>query len=216
MFLGRTISIMRIALLNHSDVVVAGVSSIVGREGSDIQVVPGPSRAHSAIDVMFVDPAHQPHDEPARLSRLLADPQVHRVAVLTGAFRRRTAGAFLARGYAGYLSTALPRRDLVTALHAIHRGDHVVAPENDRPREQWPGQLSGLTARESDVLTLIAAGMSNHEIADRYNLSINSVKSYIRGAYRAIGVESRTKAVLWALTHGLHAPVEANRSAHRP
>jgi DNA-binding CsgD family transcriptional regulator len=45
--------------------------------------------------------------------------------------------------------------------------------------------------------------LSNRELADRMTLSPNSVKSYIRTAYRKIGVNSRSQAVLWAMTNGL-------------
>ena len=53
------------------------------------------------------------------------------------------------------------------------------------------------------MVALIAQGVSNQEIAQRSYLSINSVKSYIRAAYRKMGVDSRTKAVLWGMEHGL-------------
>jgi DNA-binding NarL/FixJ family response regulator len=45
--------------------------------------------------------------------------------------------------------------------------------------------------------------MSNHEIAEHLYLSVNSVKTYIRTAYRRIGVRSRSEAVLWVLRHNL-------------
>ena len=60
-----------------------------------------------------------------------------------------------------------------------------------------------LTPRETQILTLIARGYSNQEIAEALYLSINSIKTYIRSAYRRIGVERRTQAVLWALNHAL-------------
>jgi DNA-binding NarL/FixJ family response regulator len=60
-----------------------------------------------------------------------------------------------------------------------------------------------LSSREQDVLRLIASGMSNLEIASSLYLSINSVKTYIRAAYRKIGVERRSQAVVWAVQHGL-------------
>ena len=52
------------------------------------------------------------------------------------------------------------------------------------------------------MLALIAQGLSNQEIADGAFLSINSVKTYIRSAYRKIGVQRRTQAVLWATRNG--------------
>ncbi len=68
---------------------------------------------------------------------------------------------------------------------------------------EWPGSEFGLTARESEVVALITQGLSNAEIATRSYLSINSVKSYIRAAYRKMGVESRSQAVLWGVQHGM-------------
>ena len=53
---------------------------------------------------------------------------------------------------------------------------------------------------------LVAAGLSNKEIAEQLYLSINSIKTYIRSAYRRIGAASRSEAVLWALRHGLAEP----------
>jgi NarL family two-component system response regulator LiaR len=62
-----------------------------------------------------------------------------------------------------------------------------------------------LSAREMTVLELIGTGLTNQEIADRLYLSINSIKSYIRTAYRKIGVSRRAQAVLWAV-HEQTAP----------
>jgi DNA-binding CsgD family transcriptional regulator len=59
------------------------------------------------------------------------------------------------------------------------------------------------------VVTLIAEGRSNQQIADELFISTNSVKTYIRTAYRKIDVNSRPAAILWALKHGLAAsPVD--------
>jgi DNA-binding CsgD family transcriptional regulator len=59
----------------------------------------------------------------------------------------------------------------------------------------------GLTDREATILGLVAAGLSNQEIAGALFLSINSVKTYIRLSYRKIGARSRSEAVLWATRH---------------
>jgi DNA-binding CsgD family transcriptional regulator len=52
------------------------------------------------------------------------------------------------------------------------------------------------------VVALICQGLSNQEIAERAFISINSVKTYIRSAYRKMGVQRRTQAVLWARERG--------------
>lgn len=60
-----------------------------------------------------------------------------------------------------------------------------------------------LTPREVDVIALITTGRSNLEISSHLGLSVNSVKTYIRTAYRKIGAERRSQAVLWGVSHGL-------------
>ncbi len=67
----------------------------------------------------------------------------------------------------------------------------------------WPGQRHGLTKRESKVLSLITQGWSNQDIAEQIHLSPNTLKSYIRSAYRKIDVTTRARAVIWGMTHGM-------------
>jgi len=80
--------------------------------------------------------------------------------------------------------------------------------EDSSVAQEWDttehlGQDSGLSRRESEVLQLVLQGLSNQEIAESMYLSINSVKSYIRSAYRKIEVNSRSQAVIWGMNHGL-------------
>ena len=58
------------------------------------------------------------------------------------------------------------------------------------------------------MLQLVLQGLSNQEIAESMFLSINSVKSYIRSAYRKIEVNSRSQAVIWGMNHGFASPQE--------
>jgi DNA-binding NarL/FixJ family response regulator len=112
----------------------------------------------------------------------------------------------IARGAAGYLSKGLSAVEIVDALEAIHAGETITPPSNavvDRDANgAWPGVEHGLTAREAEVIALITQGLSNQEIADQTYLSINSVKTYIRTAYRKIQVTRRSQAVAWGLRHG--------------
>jgi DNA-binding NarL/FixJ family response regulator len=113
----------------------------------------------------------------------------------------------MARGAAGFVSKWLPGRRLAWNLLQIADGRTVVDAWSGQPEvtragaEKWP-----LTQRETEVLSMIASGKANRDIAEETNLSINSVKSYIRGAYSKIEVTSRSQAVLWAIQHGLLVP----------
>ena len=73
-----------------------------------------------------------------------------------------------------------------------------------RCERRAPAQAAArLTEREMSVLELVGSGLTNQDIADRLYLSVNTIKTYIRSAYRKIGVTRRTEAVLWAVRHNL-------------
>ena len=74
--------------------------------------------------------------------------------------------------------------------------------EQDVEAGDWPGREHGLTQRQAEVVALITQGLTNQEIAERVFLSPNTVKTYVRSAYRKIGVERRSQAVLWGVANG--------------
>ncbi|WP_460710741.1 LuxR C-terminal-related transcriptional regulator [Nocardioides dilutus] len=77
----------------------------------------------------------------------------------------------------------------------------------------WLGLEAGLTRRESEIIGLVVSGLGNQEIADQLFLSINSIKSHIRSAYRKIGARSRAQAVAWGAGHGF--PVDRPEESRR-
>ena len=85
------------------------------------------------------------------------------------------------------------------------------------PSDTEPAPGPELSVRELQILGQIAAGASNHEIAERLFLSVNTVKTYVRSAYRKIGVSNRANAVLWVLERyghdGLALPEHEDRDA---
>lgn len=95
----------------------------------------------------------------------------------------------------------LAAAEAVPGLMALMRGAGVAEPVE----RTTPLARAGLTPRELQVLTLIASGYSNRQIVEATHLSINSVKSYVRSAYRKIGVTSRPRAILWGIGQGLSA-----------
>ena len=102
----------------------------------------------------------------------------------------------------GRLEPAAPR-EVVRLPVVPDREEQVAATPAEAAADDVLGDV-GLTPRESAIVSLIVEGMSNREISEDLGLSVNSVKTYIRSAYRKMGVERRTQAVLWALRH--HAP----------
>jgi DNA-binding NarL/FixJ family response regulator len=194
---------LRLALAHTDELVAHGLASMLRGCVEPIQVcdltAPGP------IDFALYDPSTAPRAAHDGIDLLRDDPRVDKVVVYTWNFQPWSAGDWIRRGASGYLSKSLPAAPLVSALNAIRAGRVIVAPgQQSAPGGGgWSGREEGLTPREAEALSLIAAGLSNRELADRMTLSPNSVKSYIRTAYRKIGVNSRSQAVLWAMTNGL-------------
>jgi len=199
---------IRVALVNDYEVVVHGIASMLRSHTHRIEVVElnASSSVDGAVDIALFDTFTQSRDDGTGILRLLENPRVDKVVVYTWSTDRALRESSLSLGAAGYLSKRLSASDLVNALDLVARGEVVVSEEPARlplVGGDWPGREEGLTARESEVLCLITQGLTNAQIVERTSLSINSIKSYIRSCYRKIGVDSRSRAVLWGVDHGM-------------
>lgn len=195
------------AVVNDYEVVVHGVAAMLRSYTDRVEVVEFDASASvvTPVDIALYDTFAQPRGNHASVSRLVTNPQVGRLVVYTWNLDPDLERQSLQLGAAGYLSKRLPAAQLVAGIEAAHSGEVVVSPDTRSQAPiggDWPGREEGLTARESEVVALITQGLSNSDIVERTGLSINSVKSYIRAAYRKIGVTSRSRAVLWGVEHG--------------
>jgi NarL family two-component system response regulator LiaR len=198
---------IRLAIVNDYEVVVHGLASMLRSYADRVQVVEVDANAHpiSSVDIALFDTFAQSFRDRERIARLVSDPKIGKVVVYTWSADDPSVLKFRAPGISAYVSKRLAAGDLVTALEKIHAGESVRltdAGHGPLVGGDWPGREEGLTARESEVLSLITQGFSNNDIVDTTMLSINSIKSYIRSAYRKIGVTSRSRAILWGIDHG--------------
>jgi DNA-binding NarL/FixJ family response regulator len=199
---------IRIALVNDYEVVVAGVAHLLDRYRDRVVVteIDLTEPVAEDVDIALYDNFAQGEADHDDIEALIASPQAQRVVVYTWNFDDDLVQAALTKGTDGYLSKALPASDLVDALERVHGGEVVVSEAPNRGRlsvgQDWPGRSEGLTERESEILALITQGRTNSEIGAITYLSINSIKTHIRSAYRKIGATSRTQAVLWGIEHG--------------
>lgn len=116
-------------------------------------------------------------------------------------------------GAAGFLLKRVRGAELVDHLQRIHQGEVLIDPSlatkvamsvaHLRGGEFWPGARLGLTQRESEVLALMVAGLSNRAIAGRLTVSEETVKTHARGIYRKLDVADRSGAVAAALREGV-------------
>ena len=135
------------------------------------------------------------------------------VLVLTMHDDPALARAALAAGARGYLLKGVGRRELISAVRAIHDGEAVLdagllhSLTSETPAEQRPAPETAaapaLTAVEHDVLRLIAVGLTNREIASRMRWSIATAKKYVQRVLTRLEVPDRTRAAVVAVRRGL-------------
>ncbi len=197
-----------VALVDDYDVVVLGVANILDQYRDRVVIAELDTNLGvvDEVDIVLYDSFAQPESDHSELRVLVKNPRARRVVVYTWNFHPDLIASARRQGVHGYLSKALPARELVAALEAVHSGTLVVSDSPRRARSvnglNWPGRSEGLTDRESEILALITQGKSNADIATLTYLSPNTVKSYIRTIYRKIDVASRTQAVLWGVNNG--------------
>jgi DNA-binding NarL/FixJ family response regulator len=197
-----------VALVDDYDVVVVGLAHLFDAYRDRIVVAELDTNepVHDAVDVVLYDSFAQPEADHDDIAVLIDNPHARHVAVYTWNFHPALVDGAMAKGASGYLSKTLPAHELVTAIEAIADGKVVISDAPARSRSaaglDWPGRSEGLTDREAEVLALITQGRSNNEIAQVMYLSINTVKTYIRSAYRKIAVTGRSHAILWGVDHG--------------
>jgi DNA-binding NarL/FixJ family response regulator len=126
----------------------------------------------------------------------------------------------LRAGASGFLLKDVPAEQLVAGIRLVAAGDALLAPSVTRrlieefskappARQGRPAALEELTPRELEVFTLMARGMSNHEIAGELVVSETTVKTHVARVLLKLGVRDRVQAVVLAYECGLVAPGQA-------
>jgi len=199
---------LTVAIVNDYEIVIAGVAALLAPFPERVRVVELDSQLPviSDVDIILYDTFGQVQGDGVDLETLVNGGRA-KVVVFSWNVDGQLVERTLARGAAGYLSKELAAKEMIDAIEAVARGESVrpvsIEPSRSSSRSEriagvWPGHEHGLSAREA----LITQGLSNDEIAKMTYLSINSVKTYIRGAYRKIGISRRSQAVIWGMQHG--------------
>jgi DNA-binding NarL/FixJ family response regulator len=193
---------IRISIVDDYDVVVQGLARMFEPFKERIQVVEVSTNRPEVerVDIALIDSFALTRD----VNEVLAETNAERYVFYSWSLEPDLIETWTRFGVVGFLDKRLTAEQLADALERIHRGHSgvVSAEYPDSPDVDlgdWPGREHGLSAREAEVIALITQGLGNDEIAERMYTSINTVKTYIRTAYRKIGVDSRTRAVLWGV-----------------
>ncbi|GAB2465391.1 transcriptional regulator [Jatrophihabitans fulvus] len=218
---------IRVVLVDDQALLRMGFRMILEAE-ADLSVVGEAADGDDAVrvvertrpDVVLMDVRMPGTDGLAATARITAGGSGARVVVLTTYDLDEYVHAGLRSGASGFLLKDAPPAELLNAVRTVAAGDAVLAPAATRrlierfaslPDE--PGQHHGdaagvadLTEREHEVFRLVAAGLSNREIAERLTVSEGTVKVHVSRLLGKLGVRDRVQAVVLAYELGVVRP----------
>jgi DNA-binding NarL/FixJ family response regulator len=156
--------------------------------------------AATAPDVILLDMVLPGRDGLGVLRELRERELPARALVVTSFTERRSVLPAVRAGARGYLSKDVEPEALVAAVRAVHAGHLLLEPDVTEALFAEPQEL---TARENQVLALLADGRSNREIARALALSEKTVKTHVSSILLKLGLADRTQAALYAVRTGL-------------
>lgn len=202
-------------LLDDHEIVLRGLRDLIELE-DDIEVVGESASAHEAArripalrpDVAVLD-ARLPDGSGIEVCRHVraVDPGIHAL-VLTSYDDDQALTAAVLAGAAGYVLKDIRGTDLVDAIRAVARGERLLDPDSVRevgetltsPSPADP-RLRSLTPQERRILHHVAAGLTNRQIGEELHLAEKTVKNYLTAVLAKLGMERRTQAAVFAVTH---------------
>jgi DNA-binding NarL/FixJ family response regulator len=203
---------IRVLLADDHAVVRAGLELLL-ETTDDIDVVATAADGEAAValttehrpDVVLMDLSMPGLDGIEATRRIVADEADAQIVVLTSLSDRERIVAALEAGATGYLLKDAEPDELIRGIRAAARGEAPLAPKAARAvldtRVRQPSVR--LSAREREVLALVAEGLPNKLVARRLGISEKTVKTHLTNVFQQIGVTDRTQAVLWAQRNGL-------------
>jgi DNA-binding NarL/FixJ family response regulator len=202
---------IRVLIADDHAVVRQGLRTFLELQ-DDVEVVADVADGEAALsavaehepDVVLMDLEMPDMDGIQATRELLARRPATAVVVLTSFSDRERILAALDAGAAGYLLKDVEPDELARAIHAAARGQSPLHPRAARELIDQRQELGPqLTAREEEVLALLAHGLPNKLIARRLAISERTVKGHLTRVFERIGVTDRTQAALWARERGL-------------
>jgi len=212
---------VRLLVVDDHDLFRAGLASLLSAE-ADIDVVGQASGGRMGVrlaaeltpDVVLMDLRMPDMSGPDATREIIARDPGARVLALTVSSDDSDVSAVLQAGACGFLAKDTPIDSLVVAIHAAASGAAWLSPRaaevvlgrirtaTPAPEQEQP-PLEQLSAREVDVLRLIANGMENAEIAAALSISPRTAKNHVSNILSKLGLPSRVQAAVYAVRQGV-------------
>lgn len=225
---------IRVAIADDQELVRTGFRLILDAE-DDIEVVGEANDGNEAIDlvarrrpdVVLMDirmPGLDGLEATRRLIRQQAEGTEHqklgqmaaKVVILTTFQQDDYIVDAVRAGASGFLLKNAPPEELLHAVRVVAQGDALLSPAVTRqvlstlagnaPQSEVAGRLEELSERETEVLCLVAGGLSNAEIAEQLYLGEATVKTHVSRIFTKVGLRDRVQAVVFAYESGLISP----------
>jgi len=202
--------VIRVLLVDDQQLIRAGLRMLCDAE-ADLEVVGEAGDGREAIslaarltpDVVVMDLRMPGVDGITATSRILSERPATRILVLTTFGDDDHLYPALNAGACGFLLKDAPPADLLDGIRRAAAGDSPFSQDvlrrlvrravNSRAA---PRPLAGLTSREKDVLDLVAAGLSNAEIAERLHIGVTTVKTHVTALMAKTGAPNRVRLAL--------------------
>jgi DNA-binding NarL/FixJ family response regulator len=210
---------IRVVVADDQSMVRAGFRLLLSHE-QDIEVVAEARDGLEAVDkaaryrptVVLMDIRMPELDGLEATRRILAGDDAARILILTTFDLDEYVYEALRAGASGFVLKDDPPEQLLAAIRTVAGGDALLSPGITKrvikqftriPRPVPPKQLDDLTAREQEILRLIATGLSNAEIGERLYISETTVKTHVTHILQKLGLRDRVQAVVLAYQTGL-------------
>jgi len=199
---------IRVLAADDHAVVRAGIAAMIANE-PDIALVGEATNGRDAVeryaalrpDVVLMDLRMPELDGVAALERIRRDDPHARVIALTTYEGDVDIHRALSAGAAGYLLKGGSAAELMAAIRAVAAGQRALPAAVAQALAEFTPRVD-LTAREVEVLRLVAKGLQNSQVARVLGLTAGTVKVHLQHVYRKLGTEDRTEAVTVALQRG--------------
>jgi DNA-binding NarL/FixJ family response regulator len=215
---------IRVLIADDQSMVRAGFRMLLSGE-EDIEVVAEARDGLEAVDkaarfdptVVLMDIRMPELDGLEATRRILAADDSARILILTTFGLDDYVYEALRAGASGFVLKDDPPEQLLAAVRTVAGGNALLSPEITKrvikqfariPRPTPPKELDELTARELDILRLIATGLSNAEISEQLYISETTVKTHITHLLQKLGLRDRVQAVVLAYQTGIVEPSE--------
>ncbi|ALA29809.1 LuxR family transcriptional regulator [Streptococcus suis] len=206
---------MRVMLVDDHEMVRLGLKSYLNLQ-PDVEVVAEASDGEEGLakalevkpDVVVMDLVMPKMTGVEATLALLKEWPQAQIVILTSYLDNEKIYPVLEAGARGYMLKTSSADEILAAIRKVALGEYAIETEVEKKVEhhkRHPDLHDDLTAREREILTLLAKGYDNQRIADESFISLKTVKTHVSNILSKLAVSDRTQAVVYAFQHGLVA-----------